>query len=191
MPGKRVHFIRHAQSEHNARSEVAEDELAVRRDPSLRDAPLTPLGQDQARVLKREVAALHEIELVVVSPLTRAVQTTLAAFAGHPAPRLVHDLHREHLQSFCDIGRAPAKLSREFPALAFDHLADPWWHVGESADGPFAPEPDELLAARVAGFADWLSARPETEIAVVGHGGFLWHLTGHAFGNAERIVAVF
>ena len=191
MPNKRVHFIRHAQSEHNARFELADDELAVRHDPRLRDAPLTALGRAQADVLHDEVIGRREIELVVVSPLTRAVQTTLAAFAGHPAPRLVHDLPREHLQSFCDIGRAPAALSREFPALAFDHLADPWWHVGENVEGPFAPEPDELLTARVAGFAEWLSARPEAEIAVVGHGGFLRRLTGHVFGNAERIVARF
>ena len=191
MPDKRVHFIRHAQSEHNVRFEMADDELAVRHDASLRDAPLTALGKAQADGLRDEVTALRGIELVVVSPLTRAVQTMLAAFAGHPAPCLVHDLPREHLQSFCDIGRAPAALSRDFPALTFDHLADPWWYVGESAVGPFAPEPYELLIARVAGFADWLSARPEAEIAVVGHAGFLRHLTSHVFGNAERIVARF
>jgi glucosyl-3-phosphoglycerate phosphatase len=191
MSSKRIHFIRHAQSEHNARFEAADDELAVRHDPCLRDAPLTVLGKGQARALQEEVAALREIELVVVSPLTRAVQTTLAAFADHPAPRIVHDLPREHLQSFCDIGRPPAALIRDFPTLAFDHLADPWWHVGENGGGPFAPEPEDVLAARVVGFADWLSARPEAEIAVVGHGGFLRHMTGHAFGNAERIVTRF
>lgn len=188
MSSKRIHFIRHAQSEHNVRFQAAADELAVRHDPSLRDAPLTSLGQWQARALHLEVAALREIELVVVSPLTRAVQTTLAAFAGHPAPQLVHDLPREHLQSFCDIGRAPVALASDFPTLTFDHLANPWWHVGEIGDGPFAPEPDELLGARVASFADWLSGRPEAEIAVVAHGGFLRQMTGHAFGNAERIV---
>ena len=191
MSSKRIHFIRHAQSEHNARFEAATDELSVRHDPGLRDAPLTVLGLGQARALQREVTALSEIELVVVSPLTRAVQTTLASFADHPAPRIVHDLPREHLQSFCDIGRAPAALTRDFPALAFDHLADPWWHVGDPDDGPFAREPEGVLAGRVSSFADWLSARPEAEIAVVGHGAFLRHLTGHAFGNAERIVTCF
>jgi len=191
MSSKRIHFIRHAQSEHNARFEAADNELSVRHDPGLRDAPLTVLGQGQARALQGEVAALRGIELVVVSPLTRAVQTTLAAFADHPAPRIVHDLPREHLQSFCDIGRAPAALTCDFPVFAFDHLADPWWHVGDADDGPYAREPEDVLAGRVASFADWLSARPEAEIAVVGHGAFLRHLTGHAFGNAERIVTRF
>jgi broad specificity phosphatase PhoE len=191
MATKRIHFIRHAQSEHNARFESALDEMAVRHDPSLRDAPLTALGQSQAHGLRAEVNALCEVELVVISPLSRAVETTLAAFNNHPAPRIVHDLHREYLQSFCDIGSSPDRLSQAFPALDFDHLDDPWWHVGEASDDPFAPEPVESLLTRVATFADWLSARPEFEIAVVGHGTFLRHLTGHAFGNAERIKTAF
>ena len=188
MPGKRIHFIRHAESEHNARFENARDQIAVRHDPVLRDAPLTALGRTQAAMLGGELANLHGIALVVASPLTRALQTTLAAFADHKAPLLVHDLPREQLQSFCDIGRSPGELSRMFPDLAFDHLDDPWWHVGEPCEGPFAPEPDEILSGRVAAFTSWLAARPEAEIAVVGHGGFLRALTGYSFGNAERIT---
>lgn len=47
MTSKRVHFIRHAQSEHNAPAIDAADEDMLRRDPALRDAPLTALGQSQ------------------------------------------------------------------------------------------------------------------------------------------------
>lgn len=190
MPLKTLHFIRHAQSLHNALAETTADEDNLRRDPALRDAPLTDLGHAQARALAAEVAALREVELVVVSPLTRAIQTTLAAFDGHPAPRLVQALHREHLDSWCDVGSPPAVLARAFPMLDFAHLDDPWWHVGADAT-PYAQEPLELLDRRVEAFAGWLRARPEGCIAVVGHGTFLRRLTGEGFANAQRRAMAF
>jgi broad specificity phosphatase PhoE len=185
MPAKRIHFIRHAQSRHNALALTAPDDDVLRRDPGLRDAPLTELGQRQAQALAQEIAPLREIELVVVSPLTRAIQTTLAAFDGHPAPRLVEALHREHLDSWCDIGQPPAALARAFPMLDFGHLDDPWWHAVDGAE-PYVQEPFETFDSRVAAFADWLRARPEGCVAVVGHGTFLRRLTGEGFANAQR-----
>lgn len=99
MTAKQIHFIRHAQSEHNARAAIAPDEDIVRHDPALRDARLTPLGQDQAKALSAEISGLRDIELVVVSPLTRTIQTTIAAFADHTAPRHIEPLHREKQES--------------------------------------------------------------------------------------------
>lgn len=191
MPAKLIHFIRHAQSEHNARALTVPDEDMLRSDPTLRDARLTALGHAQAKALAGDVAGLHQVELVVVSPLTRAIQTTVSAFDDHPAPRLIEPLHREKQESFCDIGRSPSVLAAEFTTFGFDHLDDPWWHDG-SLDG--APYPRESLAAfeaRVAAFGDWLSARPESCIAVVGHGTFLNCLTGAVFANAQRIEMTF
>ncbi len=37
-------------------------------------------------------------------------------------------------------------------------------------------------------FREWLATRPETRIAVVGHGTFLNRLTGHHFKNCERLT---
>lgn len=190
MPAKRIHFIRHAQSRHNALALTTPDEDTLRRDPTLRDARLTRLGEQQALALADEVSRLREIELVVVSPLTRAIQTMLAAFDGHPAPRLVEALHREHLDSWCDIGRSPGALARDFPMLDFGGLADPWWHVVDG-DEPYVREPPEALDGRVAAFGDWLRARPEDCIAVIGHGTFLRHLTGERFANAQRRAIAF
>ena len=188
MSGKTIHFIRHAQSMHNARVLEVPDEDIARRDPSLRDAPLTALGLRQAQGLAAEVTQLREIELVITSPLTRAIQTTLNAFADHPARRIVEHRHREHQDSFCDIGRAPEHLAADFPMLRFDHLDNPWWQEAPEHDGPYLREPLEELARRVEVFVDWLQARPEQTIAVVGHGTFLRTLTGKVFANAERFV---
>lgn len=188
MPGKRVHFIRHAQSKHNARAALVADETSVRMDPTLRDAPLTDLGHAQARALAPSIARLVGIELVVASPLTRAIQTMRHAFAHSPAQRLVLDLHREYQHSFCDIGQRPMELAKCFPDLEFDHLADPWWFMSPDHPGPFAIETMEMLDARLVAFRSWLEARPEREIAIVGHGTFLNRLTGHWYDNTTLIT---
>jgi broad specificity phosphatase PhoE len=178
---KRVHCIRHGQSTFNAAFELQ------RIDPLHWDAPLTEMGHEQVAVAAAEVRDIP-YELIVTSPLTRAIQTTLGLFANHPsADRIrVESLHCEHLASSCDVGRAPDALRREFPGLAFDHLEEVWWHRdGEPDERGIVFEPDETLLERVRHFHRWLEARPETLIAVVGHGTFFYHLTGRFLQNCE------
>jgi len=183
MP-KIVHCIRHGQSTFNAHfAETGEDPLHF-------DAPLTELGlrqvQERARELRR-----YSYELVITTPLTRAIQTTLGLFGDHPAAPPIHVecLHREHLESSCDVGRAPALLRQDFPHLSFDHLAEIWWHnEGEPDPRGFVYEPGHIFEGRVEQFRRWLEDRPERMIAVVGHGTFFSRLTGQYLGNCEVAV---
>lgn len=176
------HFIRHAQSLHNALSEPGAP------DPMVRDAALTELGIEQAHRLGAEIGAGVDFDLVVITPFTRAIQTGLRAFAQCAAPRMIVDLHREHLDSYCDVGRSPDHLAKLFPMFDFTHLNDPWWYVDQLSEAPYEKEPHEILLNRIEAFSAWLKARPEQTIGVVGHGTFLWTLTGHRFQNAERLV---
>ncbi len=175
---KTVHLIRHGTSTFN----VACAE-APWIDPMLFDARLSPRGEEQAAALRRAAAALG-VELAVTSPLTRAIQTAVAAF-GDLAPIRVESLHCERVETSCDIGRSPAALAAEFPMLAFDHLDDPWWHTDGSHPLAIVPEPDAVLDRRIAAFRDWLGRRPERRIAVIGHGTFFQRLTGRRLANAE------
>jgi glucosyl-3-phosphoglycerate phosphatase len=181
---KTVHCIRHGQSTFNAY--FAETGL----DPLHPDAPLTALGRQQVAERAVELRR-HPYELVVTSPLTRAIQTTLGLFGDHPASPAIHVecLHREHLESSCDVGRTPTLLAQDFPHLSFGHLSEVWWHnEGEPDERGFVAEPAAILAERVRGFRDWLAARPERLIAVVGHGTFFHHLTGQQLRNCEVAV---
>jgi broad specificity phosphatase PhoE len=180
MP-KTIHLIRHAQSTFNA----AIDLTGV--DPMHPDARLSPLGRQQVAAARVQMAVLDH-ELIVTSPLTRAIETAMGLFDGGPAPILVEPLAREWLCSSCDVGRSPQALAQAFPALAFDHLEDPWWHVGECDERGIPVEPEQAFLARVAAFRAWLAARPERVVTVVSHGGFLFRLSGHSFPNCGLVT---
>jgi broad specificity phosphatase PhoE len=174
-----VFLIRHGQSTFNAHFE------ATGEDPGHVDARLTELGHRQAAEARARMATLGTPDLVISSPLTRALQTALGIFGGTNIPVEVTCRHREHLDHTCDIGRSPAALAAEFPGLAFDHLDDPWWHTGPHDHRGLPVEPQDLFARRVEDFVAWIAAHPAASIAVVGHGTFLRRLTGRSFANCE------
>ncbi|WP_375464987.1 histidine phosphatase family protein [uncultured Methylobacterium sp.] len=179
----RIVCIRHGESTFNA----AHRETG--RDPGHLDARLTARGQGQARAARAALEAIP-FDLVVTSPLTRAIETSAILFGAHPAsPKImVEVLHRECQESSCDVGRAASEIAAEFPHLDVGHLPEVWWHAedGLAADG-YPVEPRRLFDGRVAAFRDWLRARPETTIAVVGHGTFFFHLTGVWLDNCETV----
>jgi hypothetical protein len=83
-----------------------------------RENPGRSLVSRQASSLARRVAALSPPpQLLVASPLRRALRTAELAFGAHPAlPRLVSPLCRERLYHSSDVGRAPPLVAAEFPA---------------------------------------------------------------------------
>jgi len=178
---KTILCIRHGESTFNAAWRAA----AV--DPLHFDAPLSDVGHEQVRQARRTVLR-YPVELVITSPLTRALQTAVGLFADHPsAPRIeVSAVVRERVESSCDLGRSPADLSAEFPALDFGHLNAVWWHAdGVPDERGVCIEPVPAVHARVADFRGYLSSRAESIVAVVAHGTFLSYLTGKALANCE------
>jgi broad specificity phosphatase PhoE len=177
MP-EHIHLIRHGQSTFNALFDLNPV------DPLHFDACLSQLGIDQVAAA-RQAASEIPADLVVVSPLTRALQTTVGLFGEAAVPIIVTDLHRERLEHSCDRGRSPSVLAAEFPTLTFDHLSDPWWYDGQEDDRGVAVEPDHLFARRVTDFSQWLRARPEDVVVVVGHGEIFRRLSSRYLRNCE------
>lgn len=183
MSRTRIVCIRHGESTFNAAYR------ATGRDPNQIDARLTERGHAQVAAARESLRTIP-FELVVTSPLTRALQTTAGLFADHPAEPdiLVEVLHRECQESSCDVGRAASQLAAEFPRFRIDHLPEIWWHAeGEPNAHGFHVEPRALFDGRVAAFRDWLRARPERVVAVVGHCTFFHHLTGVWLDNCETL----
>lgn len=186
MPSKTILCIRHGESTFNAIGSGGEA------DPLHYDAPLSERGQEQVR-RAREALRDRAIELVVTTPLTRALQTTSGLFADHPSspPILVESMHSERVENSCDVGSHPGLLSKAFPSFAFEHLPEVWWHAHDRPDERgVCVEPIDLVEARVEAFRRFLRQRPERVIVVVGHGTFFLKLTGRALGNCEVIEVV-
>ena len=175
--------IRHGESTFNAAW------AATGADPLHYDARLSAVGREQVGQA-RAVLRRHAVELVLVSPLTRALETAVGVFRDHPSlpPMRVVPLLRERVENSCDVGRAPAALAAEFPGLDFAHLPGVWWHAeGEVDERGVHVEPEAVVRRRVEEFRATLIACEEAVIAVVGHGTFLRHLTGRALANCEVV----
>jgi broad specificity phosphatase PhoE len=173
-----VHLIRHGQSTFNAHYE------ATGEDPMHFDARLTEVGQRQVAEARERLAGSH-YDVVLASPLTRAIQTAEGIF-GKRIPLEITAVHREWQISSCDIGRGLAELRADFPHLDFAHLDDPWWrHDAPHCDLGFPRETEEHLQERIRAFRQMITARPERRIAVVGHGDFFGRLIGRHLRNCE------
>nr|AAG38146.1 unknown [Glycine max] len=79
---KTLHLVRHAQGFHNVEGEK---NFEAYKSYDLFDANLTPLGWNQVDNLREHVKASglsKKIELVIVSPLLRTMQTAVGVFGG-------------------------------------------------------------------------------------------------------------
>ncbi len=131
-----IYLIRHAQSEFNAAYGK------TMRDPMIFDAPLSELGKSQAIKVRDEVALLN-VNNVIVSPLTRTLETAELIFQ-RSLPITIDANVREQTSHSGDVGTHPEKLAADWAHLDFSHLPAHWWHKGEEDAYGI---PDEPLAA--------------------------------------------
>ncbi|HVJ42648.1 MAG TPA: histidine phosphatase family protein [Dongiaceae bacterium] len=172
-------LIRHGQSEFNV---VFNRE---RRDPGIRDAPLTAHGRTQVAAAAAELGARMrqglKIKRLLASPYTRAVQTAVIIAEALDLPIEIEPLVREHAAYHCDIGTPASELAELWPALSFDHLAETWWSALDESETALLDR-CRHFHQRVAGWQDW------QQVAVVSHWGFIRGLTGHEARNAELVA---
>lgn len=182
-----IHIVRHAESAHN-----------VSKDFSHRDPPLTSLGFTQAATLSQTVPNPSNIAVMITSPLSRAIQTTLSGFGtilderyyssesgkgvANGAKLLLDPELQERSAEPCDTGSSAAELEAEFPGLDFRALGQVW----PAKTGGFAAD-DEAVSARAGrmrgslrkvleGIEDGEGKRRDA--VVVTHGVFMKFLTG-------------
>jgi broad specificity phosphatase PhoE len=186
---KIVHFQRHGQGYHNLLGEVLReaglkpsvDSMDPAVNPWLRpeivDSPLTEKGKEECRQ-QCATASLLNPELVVVSPLLRAIQTAQISF-GHVVdqaniPWLAHEGCREELGVLvCNKRRPLSLIQGDYPNIEFSgdmSEEDTLWHPTERESGI-------SKSNRIYDFlVNFLAQRPESEIAVVGHSATLFHM---------------
>ncbi|KAI9827282.1 MAG: hypothetical protein M1832_005420 [Thelocarpon impressellum] len=162
-----LHCVRHAQGYHN---------LSVA-NHTMPDPDLTPFGKEQCKILAETFPHHDRVELLVASPLRRTLYTALLGFEAE-VKRGMQVIALPNVQETadvpCDTGSPPEKLREEFKGQPVDlsRVTDGW----DSKQGEWAPTAQAIQRrARLA--RQWLRARPEKEIVLVTHGGFLHYIT--------------
>ena len=192
-PNKRVHFIRHAESVCN----VLRRELQVHRHPNtpvIPDPGLTFEGIQQTSRLKDYLGITLKPEIAICSPYTRTLQTCLLSYG--PRNVVVTSLCGERVSSCDDIGLPVSYLKVLFPMLDFSSLGEIWWYMQDDinsqceavsliAQGKLKFETNEHVSTRMEKFYEFLSKRPEHNIAVFAHNDFLCEFLNKYFGFSD------
>ncbi|GAB7337931.1 hypothetical protein MBLNU457_4314t2 [Dothideomycetes sp. NU457] len=148
----------------------------------MHDPLLTPFGEEQCRTLSKEFPYNDKIDLVVASPLKRTIYTALNSFPGPIQNRHLKVIALPELQETsdlpCDTGSDAAEVQREFQGKPVDlaKLQGPEGATWNSKQGKWAPNSD-AIQGRAQEARQWLLQRPEKDIVVVTHGGFLHYFT--------------
>lgn len=194
LGNKTVYFIRHAEAEHNIGSPP---------DYTLPDPRLTSTGVQQAQRIRDAIPldALANVQLIVTSPMQRAIQTCLYAFRsqidwGNVQVEVLADLQETSLLP-CDVGSSREQLREIFPELDKElaGLAEGWQRKSACDCQP------EAVKERSKRVLKWLMNRPERVIVCITHNGLLHRLlgddlwtehgerpTGFANGEVRRLV---
>ena len=207
-----VYFTRHAEALHNVEEQKAvakakaagkdfeAQEVArksVLNDQHLADAPLSPKGFEQAGHAAAQLRLLHQLaadrfpspQIVLVSPLRRALQTATALYAsnnGSNKPKFValEALREKRTGYVADERRSVAVLQQEFPHVNFDDLL----HKHENPT-PDKGEDNAKLQIRTHTFLSsaYMANLKQDCIAIVTHKAWLRELH-HAVDQHEDIA---
>ncbi|CAH8311326.1 unnamed protein product [Eruca vesicaria subsp. sativa] len=181
---KTLHLVRHAQGVHNVAIEKGElTPLAG----ELFDARLSVKGIQQVSERREKIiksGLLNTIDLVITSPLRRAMETSVGIFRGqedknqsdnfpkanNSPPIVALEICRERMGLYpCDRRESIDTHRTCFSEIDFTMIEsdeDALWQEEEREDM-------EDVSARGLHFLKWLWERPEKDIAVVSHGIFL------------------
>ena len=186
---KLVHFQRHGQGYHNLLYLVLDDagqriEDIYHEDPKINpfvrpeivDSPLTHHGRNQCVAQQVKAATLNP-QVILVSPLVRAIETAVITFQTHHqnnVPFVAHEDAREELGLLrCNQRQPLSESQRAYPFVDFGHMTSDQ----DLLFDPLAREPALEQSKRIYNFlVQFLRHRPEQELAVVGHSAWLFQM---------------
>ncbi|KAH6709434.1 histidine phosphatase superfamily [Leptodontidium sp. MPI-SDFR-AT-0119] len=171
-----VILIRHAQARHNATNNIP--------DPALTELGFGEQCDELAKHLEHELPLAQEIELIVVSPMRRTLQTAqqgLGWLMKRGVPVILRAEFQENSDSPCDTGSPIPEMEKEWPQFDWSTV-DPRY---PATDGLYECTREGLTKRGIAA-RTFLRNRPEKVIAVVSHAGFLrTSLCSRRFENAD------
>tara|TARA_B100001287_G_C22653526_1_gene516462 strand:+ start:522 stop:1127 length:606 start_codon:yes stop_codon:yes gene_type:complete len=165
---KTLYLIRHGRALHNDLFHKI-GLNAFRIDTTI-DSPLTQEGHIQSIELGNYWDKKHNIELVLVSPLMRTLETCMNIFGDINIPMESHEFLREYPigEDTCNKRSSLSILKNNFPRIEFnlEDDEDTLWKR------EYRENLDEL-EMRLDKMINYLKNRSEKNIAIVGHGSFI------------------
>lgn len=164
-----IHFVRHAQGTHNTPGNH----------DALLDPDLTEHGKKQCQDLRANFPYHERVAVLIASPMSRAIQTSIEAFARPElGPVVAFDLVQETSDAPNDIGSSVDDLRKRFGKSAdLTKVRESWTDKSEGAF--FEPKWDKLLDRTRQARKTLRNMIKESnkDIVVVSHGGVLHFLT--------------
>jgi broad specificity phosphatase PhoE len=162
-----LYLIRHGKALHNELFEIIG--VNAFRAPEVIDSPLTNVGHQQAQALAETIRDKN-IELVLVSPLMRALQTAHGIFKDTDIPIRSLECLREYPigEDTCNQRSDISLLKVRFPKIDFSKI-----EIDEDISWTETRETRDSLQKRVDEAKKYIKTLPETKIAIVSHNGFI------------------
>jgi broad specificity phosphatase PhoE len=226
---KKVIFVRHGRSmanEHMDKEGNRWGDSTFTDDLRFSDSKLSDHGRYQAHVLRKNLESIinglesaGESLLIVVSPLTRALETLDIACHGlrhrwGNITVLAHPLATERVYTASDTGRTVSELMLEFPYIDFESefrsiagdrnewRETKWWfHTdyeslewrphGEGQFYAVPGEPEHIFHTRMQKFSDWLGKREERIVIIITHWAVIKWFSGLEIENCAYVTMDF
>jgi broad specificity phosphatase PhoE len=185
---KTFYFVRHAQGIHNEAESIFGThhwEAVEAKNEQYFDAKLTEFGRNQTKLLFDSITKMQQstptlkFDLLIVSPLSRAIETAQIAFEplfDNPKfPIYSHEMIRETIgRHYCDKRRSITELKQLYPRInffepgAFTSDSDLLWDAKER-------ETSNEIQLRAIQFLNWCFDRfvDEKHILVLAHSGII------------------
>ena len=178
---KILHLVRHGHSLHNELfHKIGTQAFRI---PLTIDSPLTQEGHLQSIELGQSWQNKKEIELVLVSPLTRTLETCMNIFGDIDIPIISQEFLREYPigEDTCNKRSSLTLLKNKFPKIEFqlDVDQDTLWKEDYR-------ENMIELEQRLEKMITYLQKRPEKNIAIIGHSSFFGQFKDNHIGYIEN-----
>ena len=164
---KNLYLIRHGHSLHNELFH----KIGVKafRIPETIDSPLTNEGHLQSIELGNNWPKKREIDLVLVSPLTRTLDTAMNIFGDTDIPMVSEEFLREYPigEDTCNKRSSLTHLKNKYPKIEFNLETD----LDTLWTSDYRETIDEL-EQRLDKMVKYLQNRKEKNIAIVGHSSY-------------------
>ena len=179
---KVLYCIRHGTALHNVLFwEQGEDVYK-----KYRDTPLVKKGVDEAKALGETWEDIDKIELVIVSPLLRTLQTADNIFSKKDVPMIALDCVMEYSQGLdlCNRRKSITEYKPCYPKVDFSHIKDDVetrWREDKY-------ETIEELNERIKEMIKFIKTRKEIHIAIVSHSSYLGHYMFNRIGDENNEI---